>query len=141
MAEQELQCWNCGASLDELPRPLSRHNNCPECFNDLHCCRLCIHFRKGETVACIEERADPPVEKEIANFCEFFQPMSNAYTSGTVERRDATRGKLDALFSGRENDGPSSDTGDAPDQNPSTREDDAKAKLEALFGKNKGDSV
>ena len=65
-------CWNCGRDLADIPRPISRHSNCPECFTDLHCCRLCKHFLPERVGVCAEDRADPPVEKENANFCDFF---------------------------------------------------------------------
>ena len=69
-------CWNCGRDLADIPRPISRHNNCPACFSDLHCCRMCKHFLPERVGVCAEDRADPPVEKENANFCDFFRPSA-----------------------------------------------------------------
>ena len=51
-------CWNCGRDLADIPRPISRHSNCPECFTDLHCCRLCKHFLPERVGICAEDRAD-----------------------------------------------------------------------------------
>ena len=67
-----LQCWNCGRSLDDVPRPISRHEHCRDCFEALHSCRLCRHYRTDVNSRCNEERADPPMNKENANFCDFF---------------------------------------------------------------------
>ena len=126
-------CWNCGCSLEEIPRPISRHANCPECFEDLHCCRLCTHFAPRLTGQCDDDRADPPVQKESANFCEFFRPLSGAYEDVRGSRRDVARQQLDALFGGDAEEPPAdaSTTG-------TSSEDKARAALEALF-KNDGD--
>ena len=134
-----LQCWNCGASLDDLPRPITRHNNCPECFNDLHCCRLCVHFRPEQTISCVEDRADPPVNKENANFCDYFRPAGRAYRDGGVEKQASARSRLDLLFDADETDEGAGDeaqgdAGSEPEDRPATKEDEARAKLDALFG-------
>lgn len=126
-------CWNCGCSLEDIPRPISRHANCPECFEDLHCCRLCIHFAPRLTGQCDDDRADPPVQKESANFCEFYRPLSGAYEDVRGSRRDVARQQLDALFGGDVEE-PSAE---APTAGTSS-EDKARAALEALF-KNDGD--
>jgi len=117
----ELKCWNCGTSLEELPRPITRHMNCPACFEDLHCCRLCRHFRPNVTNPCDEDRAEPPVHKEGANFCEFFRPSTDAFEPSSTTKHAAAKGRLDALFSGEQ------DTDSTPDV------DDAKRKLDDLF--------
>ncbi|MEC8144490.1 MAG: hypothetical protein VX065_05475, partial [Pseudomonadota bacterium] len=36
---------------------------------------------------CAEDRADPPVEKENSNFCDFFRPANAAYHLSTVTKR------------------------------------------------------
>ena len=121
-------CWNCGCSLEDIPRPISRHANCPECFEDLHCCRLCVHFTPDLTGQCDDDRTDPPVHKETANFCDFFRPLSGAYEDARGSRRDAARSRLDALFGG---DAPETSADSAPAG--TSKEDRARAELEALF--------
>lgn len=103
-AADDLACWNCGAPLAELPRPITRHMNCPACFEDLHCCRMCRHFTDNATNPCADERAEPPVHKEGANFCDYFRPASNSYRAGRRERRERAQANLSALFSNRETD-------------------------------------
>ena len=98
----DLACWNCGASLAELPRPITRHMNCPACFEDLHCCRMCRHFTDNATNPCDDERAEPPVHKEGANFCDFYRPASDSYRAGRRERSEQAQANLSALFSNRE---------------------------------------
>ena len=128
----EIVCWNCGASLAEVPRPISRHANCPACFEDLHCCRLCRHYAPGITGQCEDDRADPPVHKETANFCDYFRPVFGAYRDRTGTKRDAARARLDALFKASESP-PDDDRAAAPGV--SSKEEEARAKLDELFGK------
>lgn len=127
----EVVCWNCGCSLKDIPRPISRHANCPECFEDLHCCRLCVHYAPRLTGQCDDDRADPPVQKENANFCDFFRPLSDAYEDVRGSRRDAARQRLDALFGGDAEETPEDDADDVVTD--TSREDKARAALEALF--------
>ena len=91
-------CWNCGRDLADIPRPISRHNNCPACFSDLHCCRMCKHFLPERVGVCAEDRADPPVEKENANFCSFFVPIGNAFDPNAKSKGDAAKDALADLF-------------------------------------------
>lgn len=128
----EIVCWNCGASLADIPRPISRHANCPACFEDLHCCRLCRHYAPGVTGQCEDDRADPPIHKETANFCDYFRPVFGAYRERTGTKRDTARARLDALFETPEA-APDDEGPGAPVV--SSKEEEARAKLDALFGK------
>ena len=128
---RELKCWNCAASLAELPRPITRHMNCPACFEDLHCCRMCRHFRETASTACDEERAEPPVYKEGANFCDYFRPAGDGYRKGRNERQAQAKAGLDALFADRAG---QAGEGDAPEgQDAASEEDAARRRLDALF--------
>ena len=129
-----LNCWNCGASLDELPRPITRHMNCPECFEDLHCCRMCRHFTDNATNPCADERAEPPVYKEGANFCGFFRPASDSYRAGRKEKGEQARSNLTALFAnpGAE-DTPGDDAGTPAEEAADDAAAIARRKLEGLF--------
>lgn len=133
----QLQCWNCGTSLDALPRPITRHNNCPKCFESLRCCRLCRQYRPRDTISCADDRADPPINKENANFCDFFRPVGGTYDSVIgVKEADARKGLSD-LFGGEEtseDDGEPSATKNDPDAF-------TKAELEALFRDDKEDDA
>ena len=133
MTSHELRCWNCGESLKEVPRPISRHEQCPHCFEALHCCRLCRHYRADVTGRCEEDRADPPVIKENANFCDWFRPDSEAFSGAGVGKSVAAQDRLDALFGGPDTQADEDDTG-VPPADPSS-EDVAKSKLDDLFAK------
>lgn len=115
---QELVCWNCGHGLASLPLPISRHANCDACFEVIHCCRMCIHFRPNDPITCDHDRTDPPVIKESANFCEYFSPADGRYRA-RVDRSAAAKTQLDSLF------------GD-PQASPGV-DDDARQKFDDLF--------
>ncbi len=127
----ELTCWNCDASLADLPRPLTRHMHCPKCFEDLHCCRMCRHFIDNATDPCADERAEPPVHKEGANFCDFFRPATSSYEAGRNERQVRAKSNLKALFG--TNDEPSQAAEGEPSQAPEEEVDEARRKLNELF--------
>lgn len=118
----DLVCWNCGASLAEVPRPISRHSNCPKCFEVLHCCRMCRRYAPGRPGDCDHDRTEPPVDKESANFCEYFLPAAGTYAAVEGARKDAAKSKLDALFG--------EGGGDA---SPDADQDDTKSRLDDLF--------
>lgn len=91
---------------------------------------LCKHYRPDETIACDDERSDPPLIKENANFCEYFRLNFDGY-DGRAASQDTARTKLDTLFASREDE--ESHEGSA-DEISDSKEDQAKAKLNALFG-------
>lgn len=107
MGHEVLSCWNCGERLDDVPLPVSRHEYCTQCAEAVHCCRMCIHYDRDVADQCREDRAEPPTDKETANFCDYFSPRFSAGggTAGAESgagrsRQEEARAKLDALFGG-----------------------------------------
>jgi|GEM_PF-45059 len=98
----QLLCWQCGESLDDVPRPISRQATCSACFNELHCCRLCRHYDAANTSRCHEDRADPPLQKDNANFCDFFVPhalpLERIGAHARARQRSSSKADLAALF-------------------------------------------
>ncbi len=97
---ETLVCWKCGASLADVPLPLSRLAECPACRAWLHACRLCQFYDPRLTSKCREDRAEEVRDKDGANFCDWFKPRPNAYGAHADPKRAAAKGKLDALFGG-----------------------------------------
>lgn len=98
-----LTCFNCGSSLADEPLPISRQATCSQCFYELHCCRLCRYYDPRNITRCLEDRADPPVQKEVANFCEYFDPAPGRGPQAqednpAVDRSEIARQQLDDLF-------------------------------------------
>lgn len=94
---EPLVCWKCGASLAPVSLPLSRYAHCPACEADLYVCRLCAHYDPRRHDTCREERAEPPLASDRANFCDWFTPRANAW-GGPDPAAAAARAALEALF-------------------------------------------
>ena len=93
-----LACWNCGCDLSELTTPIGRHDQCPKCFEAVHNCRSCRHYAPSSASACAEDQAEPPSNKETANFCEWFKPTSDGGGGDSTSKNDEAKARLDALF-------------------------------------------
>ena len=94
----DLVCRNCGESIADIPLPISRHASCSACFEMQHNCRMCYYFHPGAIGDCDEERADPPVIKESANFCEYYKPVPGRFESDTLSKQSSALLSLDSLF-------------------------------------------
>lgn len=94
----ELQCWKCGSPLKGIILPFSKYEECSVCNADQHACRMCREYDNSVANSCQEERADFVLEKDKANFCDFFKPRPNAYQRKDEAAALATRAKLAALF-------------------------------------------
>ena len=91
-------CQSCGA-LVTVHDPIPRDSECESCRHDLRCCKNCRHFDTTFNNSCRETEADPVVDKDRRNFCEFFafNPAPFAAVKQSNRAADA-RAKLDALF-------------------------------------------
>lgn len=119
---KDFSCWKCGATLAELPLPLSRLAECPTCRAYEHVCRMCLHFAPGIPKQCKEQDAEEVKEKERPNFCDYFRPNAKAYRGGDAKTQ-ATKSTLDSLFGG------AVEVENKPEV--------ARGKLDELFGKDK----
>lgn len=114
-----LQCYRCGADLSGLSLPLSRSDLCPGCGNYLHACRMCTNFDRHVARQCLEDDAEEVMDKETANFCDWFEPATGRYGGGGDASARA-KARLDSLFG----DAPATDSDD---------DDDASRAAEDLF--------
>lgn len=109
-------CYRCGASLSALSLPLSRRDECPQCQNYLHVCRMCRHYDPHVPRQCREDDAEDVKEKERLNFCDYFVPSANAFDAAGKRAADQASSQLDALFGdGEAGDTDSSDDGGLSD--------------------------
>jgi hypothetical protein len=120
----QLVCQACGTPVP-LSEPIPRDSQCESCGRDLRCCKNCRHFDVRYNNACTETMADPVVEKDRRNFCEYFYFSRAAFTpkAQTASRQAEARAKLNAFF------------GTA--KSPTDRAADARKKLDDLFKKPK----
>jgi hypothetical protein len=117
-----LTCWKCGNSLADYTLPLRRLEECRKCHAELHVCRMCEWYNTSVAKHCREPIAEEVKDKERANFCDYFTPRPNAYSSSPQDEAAKAKAQLDALFGGAQ-------------PAPASAADKARAELEALFGK------
>lgn len=125
----DMQCWKCGVELKNLLLPFSRYEECSTCKADLHSCLSCRHYDPSVSDGCREDRAEFVLDKDKANFCDYFRPNPKAYKKqDNAEAREA-KAKLAALF-GEQPD----DTESATEPSPQSEAERALAELQRLFG-------
>lgn len=89
-------CHACGKEV-VLPHRAGRKDACPFCRADLRCCLNCTFYEPAAYNQCREGQAERVLEKDRANFCDFFRFREGG--TGTAARVALpTRDKLDALF-------------------------------------------
>ena len=101
----------------------------------LHVCRMCRHYDTRLINACRHDHADKVVEKEQANFCQFFRPRSNANLSTVNQESNASRNVLNEIFGDADITPPEDQT--IADQK-RAHADASRAELDELFGSGKG---
>ena len=120
----DMQCWRCGAELKNVLLPFSRYEECCECRAELHACLGCRHYDPAAADACREDRADFTLDKDRANFCDFFTVHTKAYRPHDNAAAQKARAALAEMFG---EDLPADDVD-------STQSDQALAELKRLFG-------
>lgn len=65
-------CFHCKKELDASQRP-GRGESCPKCGSDVKVCLNCRFYDRGAYNQCREPSAERVVDKDRANFCEFFE--------------------------------------------------------------------
>lgn len=133
MASQsmDMQCWKCGTELKNLLLPFSRYEECSTCKADLHVCLTCKHYDPTVSDGCREDRADFVLDKDKANFCDYFRPNPRAYKPADDTGSREARARLAELFG--ETVEEQSDQQAQP-STPQTEADKALSELKRLFG-------
>ena len=66
------RCYQCRVAWESPhPRP-GRTETCTGCGADLSCCRNCRFYSPGAPNDCAEPNTERVVDKEKANFCDYF---------------------------------------------------------------------
>lgn len=90
------QCYKCSYELQlQSGKDINRSEECPQCYSSLRCCLMCQFYDKNSYNECREPTADRIVDKEKANFCDFFK--FGAANTKNNESQDALA-KANALF-------------------------------------------
>ncbi len=71
------KCFKCNKELTlSVGTNISRSEECPACYTDLHCCKMCEFYDPKHYNECKESLAERVVEKEKANYCDYFKLTS-----------------------------------------------------------------
>jgi predicted RNA-binding Zn-ribbon protein involved in translation (DUF1610 family) len=87
-------CAQCGRKLEVVGNQVGRRDTCPDCGAEIRTCRNCRHFEPNVAKQCKEPFAEVPMDKDAANFCDFFQ-----ISEGGVAARASRDAMLDAAES------------------------------------------
>ena len=79
-------CHACSAGLD-FEDPIGRSARCATCGGDLRCCLNCRFHDPSSYNECSEPSAERVLEKDRANFCDYFSPGGEA-TAGDAAGGD-----------------------------------------------------
>ena len=82
-----------------LPGTVGRTECCQQCGCELRCCANCAFFELSSANQCQEPNADPVLEKDRGNFCEYFSflDLPKKDNRGREPREDPRQG-LERLF-------------------------------------------
>jgi hypothetical protein len=91
-------CHKCKAAITVDHKSIGRKDACSFCRSDLRCCLNCRHHHLPTHTQCQEPQAEPVLDKERSNFCDFF--MFREVSVGSQKNGDlkTIRKKLDDLF-------------------------------------------
>ncbi len=92
-------CHNCGWEWTLAGQP-GRSENCHQCGSDLRVCLNCISFDSQIAHQCRDRRAEPVFDKQLGNFCEWFEIIKRNYIRSEKpnSREDAARNQMKKMF-------------------------------------------
>jgi hypothetical protein len=90
-------CFFCKKEID-IEDKVGRAESCPFCRSDLHCCLNCRFYDEKAYNQCREPQAERVVEKDKANFCEYFSFRDASHLFSQEDEQRKAKEKLDALF-------------------------------------------
>lgn len=91
-------CHQCGWNWPLKSDP-GRTETCHECGADLKVCLNCVSYEPRLAHQCRDRRADPVADKNMANFCEWFEMARRDFKGKAGDpREEAARDRFKKLF-------------------------------------------
>ena len=73
-----MTCFHCLKPLSLIcGEKIFRNTECPHCSNGLRVCKMCTHYDPHSYNECREPNAERIMDKEKANFCDYFHLDDN----------------------------------------------------------------
>ena len=92
-----MKCHFCGENVS-IKEKVSRQDTCSHCNRDLRCCKQCNFYDPNAYNECREVQAERIVDKERANFCDYYVPRGTKVPSRGINRTREAKAALEALF-------------------------------------------
>ena len=97
MQNHEILCFACHKPTGLQPnQKIPKSEECYHCYASLRCCKMCSFYDQSSYNECKEPMADRIVDKDKANFCDFFKLKSDCKTKNN-EKEDLLE-KANSLF-------------------------------------------
>jgi hypothetical protein len=91
-----LFCYYCKKNIPVLGAfKVNRTEDCPYCTRALHCCKMCKFYDSRIYNECKESMADRVIDKEKANFCDYFNLSDGKHDESSAEK---LKSAADSLF-------------------------------------------
>lgn len=89
-------CHHCKKEVQITDR-VGRGDTCPFCNADAHCCLNCTFYDISAYNDCREPNAERVLDKDRANFCDYFE-FAQDRKGGLPSKELDAKAKLEALF-------------------------------------------
>lgn len=94
--QTSFKCYHCKKDIPVFGSfRVTRTEECPYCSRSMHCCKMCKFYDARVYNECLETNADRVVDKEKANFCDYFTLSSGGPGGPSL---DDLVNSADALF-------------------------------------------
>lgn len=94
---RHMRCYVCHKDVEIVER-VGRRDTCPHCDGDLHICRNCEFYDPEAYNECRETEAARVLDKESANFCDYFSPSSREGGDRPGDPKADAKKKLEEMF-------------------------------------------
>ena len=92
-----ITCFSCHKTVAlEAGQKILKNEECSFCYAAMHSCRMCRHYDHSAYNQCREPSAERIVEKEKANYCDYFVLGSGESQSG--DPKTELMNKFNSLF-------------------------------------------
>lgn len=89
-------CHKCSAEIIlETGKDIARSEECTSCYASIRCCLMCEFYDTKSYNECKEPTAERVIDKEKANFCDFFKLAGSRSNDNS---KDDLLAKANALF-------------------------------------------
>lgn len=78
-------CWKCGTEYKLSGSP-GRLESCEKCGSELKVCLNCVSYDRAVAHQCRDRRAEPVMEKHMANYCEYFEMIKRKFVPPAEEK-------------------------------------------------------